>query len=254
MRSLKLIVKNLVGSMITAPVVGRAIALVTGDTFRSRGLRVNTAHPAIQPVIKAMLFWNMYESAEIRFVQRYLRWDMDVVELGASLGIMACQIRSRLAPERKLVCVEASPQLAPVIQKNLALNGFERNTTVVTGAIDYCGDESVFFFEGGTTLQGHKAEAGAQTTKTPAITLEKVLAAYHIKDYVLVCDIEGAEAGIFNQDQDSLKSCHQIVIELHDTQYSGRKVTVDEMIDALVKQHGFRYRDRYGTACVFDRA
>jgi FkbM family methyltransferase len=252
--SVKLHLKRVVGSILTAPVMGRAIALVTGDTFRSRGLRVDTSYPAVTPVVKAMLFWNMYESAEIRFVQRYLKPDRDVVELGSSLGVMACQIRARIEPERKLVCVEASPQLAPVIQKNLALNGFTGHTTVVTGAIDYSGAETVSFAEGGNTLQGQKAEAGAQTTSTPAVTLEKLLADHQINDYALVCDIEGAEAGIIFQGQGSLRSCRQIVIELHDAECNGRRVSVDEMADALVQQHGFRQVDRYGTVCVFDRS
>ncbi len=251
---IKQVLKRHIGAAITAPAVGRAIALLTGDTFRSRGLRVNTAHPAIKPVVKAMLFWNMYESAEIRFVQRYLKPEVDVVELGSSLGVMACQIRARLERERKLVCVEASPQLAAVIQKNLALNGFEDNTTIVTGAIDYCGEESVHFAEGGNTLQGQKVEASGQTTKTPALTLEKLLADHHIKDYALVCDIEGAEAGIVFQGGGSLASCRQMVIELHDAELNGRRVNVDEMIEALVQRHGFRQVDRYGTVCVFDRA
>lgn len=254
MHGLKTHVKRLVGSILTADVMGRAIAWLTRDNFRSRGLRVNTAHPAIKPVVKAMLFWNMYESAEIRFVQRYLQRDVDVVELGSSLGVMACQIRARIEPERKLLCVEASAQLAPVIRKNLALNGLEANTTVVSGAIDYSGAESVSFAEGGNTLQGQKAEAGAQTTSTRAVTLEKLLADHEIADYALVCDIEGAEAGILFQGQNSLARCRQIVIELHEAEFNGRRVSVDEMADALVTQHGFRQVDRYGTVCVFARA
>ncbi|MEO6120092.1 MAG: FkbM family methyltransferase, partial [Terriglobales bacterium] len=247
----KRMLKGWVGELITSDAVGNTIGLLTGNHFRSRGLRVDTSHPAIKPEIKATLFWDVYESAEIRFVRRYLRKDIDVVELGASLGIMVCQIRDHVDAERKVVCVEASPQLAPVIRRNLELNGFAENTPVITAAIDYSGTKTVSFWEGGNNLQGFKDEKG--TTVVPALTLEQLLADHQIGDYALVCDIEGAEAGIIFQGRKSLDRCQQIVFELHDTVLDGRKIFVDEMIEELVKGHGFRYVDRYGTACVFDR-
>jgi FkbM family methyltransferase len=214
---------------------------------------ISTAHPAITPQVKAMLFWNVYESAEIRFVQRYLKPDLDVVELGSSLGVMACQIRARLQSDRKLICVEANPPLALVIQQHLALNGFEDNTTVVVGAIDYSGGDTTHFITGENSLQGRKTHGVKGTTQTPAFTLEQLLKEHSMQDYALVCDIEGAEAGIIFQGGEALKGCRQIVIELHEIVLDSRPVSVDEMIDELVMHRGFHLRDRYGTVCVFDR-
>jgi FkbM family methyltransferase len=248
--NLKQIIKRRVGAVITNPVMGIVIARITGNRFRSRGLLVETSDASITPAIKAALFWNVYESSEIRFVRRYLRSDLDTVELGSSLGVMACQIRNRLEKSRKLVCVEANPRLRAVIERNLALNGFAGNTEVVTAAIDYSGASTILFGEGADTLRGRKGEQG---TAVQAMTLEQLLNDHKIGAYALVSDIEGAEAGFVLHGKKALASCQQIVIELHDPIVDGKRVTVDDMVRSLIHDHGFRQVDRYGAVCVFDR-
>lgn len=242
--------KHVVAGLLTSVPVGKAIAALTGNRFRSRGLWVDTSYSGITPSIKAGLFWNAYESAEVRFVQRYLRTDLPVVELGASLGVMACQIRKRIPPQQKLVCVEASPALNPVIEKNLALNGMDANTHVISAAIDYSGSATVTFCAGPDTLAGRKAESGVAV---PAMTLSALLAQHHIADYALVCDIEGAEAGFILHDAAALQRCRQLIIELHDPEVDGRRFTANELRDRLLQEHGFRLVDQRSVVCVLEK-
>jgi len=242
--------KNVIAGLLTSVPVGKTLAALTGNRFRSRGLWVDTSHPGITPPIKAALFWNAYESAEVRFVHRYLRTDFPVVELGASLGVMACQIRQRIPREQKLVCVEASPALKPVIERNLALNGMEANTAVVSAAIDYSGAATVTFSAGPDTLGGRKADSGIAV---PAMTLSALLAQHHIADYALVCDIEGAEAGFIFHDAAALQRCRQLIIELHDPEVDGRRWTANELRDRLLHDHGFRLVDQRSVVCVLEK-
>src|SRR2546423_14009346 len=93
------------------PIVGRVLGATLRNRIHAGGFGVDTSDPAIAPRVKASLFWGFYESAEIRFVRQYLRRDCDAVELGSSLGVVSCNVRRRLMPRRRLVCVEANPRL-----------------------------------------------------------------------------------------------------------------------------------------------
>ena len=128
------------------------------DRITSAGCDVDTSHAAISPSIKASLFWGLYESAEIRLVQRYLRPDLDVVELGSSLGVVACHIRRILSPDRRLVCVEADSSLLPILTSTLQRNACAGNLTIVAGAIDYRARGSAGALRpGSTSIEGRLA-------------------------------------------------------------------------------------------------
>jgi FkbM family methyltransferase len=251
-------VKTAVASVLCQPLVGRVVARVLHDRITTAGCDIDTSHAAISPAIKASLFWGLYESAEIRFVRRYLRPDLDVVELGSSLGVVSCHIRRILAPERRLICVEADSSLLPVLTSTLKRNACDANLTIVTGAIDYAaaGDQNTLFLPGSTSIAGrlaHARDAGARV-RVRSLTLSGVLRRGGIDGpYALVCDIEGAEAGMVIHETAALARCRQLLIELHPATIDDAPVEPDDLLDRLVRLHGFRLRDRRGPVCVLER-
>jgi len=249
--------KKLGTNLLCCPAVGRLIAKVFRDRIPARGLQIATDSPSIAPELKAMLFWGIYESAEARFVDEYLRRDLDVVELGGSIGFISACIRRRLAPSQRLVCVEANAALLPIIEKTLALNELDRGVTVVHGAIDYWTEGSLVRLAFTRWhVETRLADLGSEVTKNecvvPRITLSALLKEHNIGDYVLVSDIEGAEKGLLVRDRQALARCRQILIELHAGTVQGRTFGPDDLIaDCL--QMGFALRDRYGSVCALDR-
>src|ERR1700730_12780210 len=81
-------VKRVIARIICHPLIGRIISLVFRDRIPSRGSLIHTKDKAVVPSVKAALFWGLYESAEVRFVKEFLRSDLDVIELGSSLGVV----------------------------------------------------------------------------------------------------------------------------------------------------------------------
>jgi len=69
-----------------------------------------------------MLYWNIYESAEARFVSKHITNKYDVVELGSSIGAIGT-LAGKIKGDKKLICVEVNPDLTDIIKKNLILNG-----------------------------------------------------------------------------------------------------------------------------------
>lgn len=248
--------KTRVAEILCHPLIGRAITTLFHGrvpSLRSRGWRLAVDAPGVSARTAAQIFWGIYENAELRFVERYLRPDLDVVEIGASIGAVASAIALHQHPARRLVCVEANPQLIDLLRRNVSSNAPGRPVEVVHRAISYSGRTARFGL-GPTNTSGQldQADSGAETVEVPASTLAELLRERDITRCALVADIEGAEAELIDKDADALLRCEQILIELHPTHFEGRDLGVEDLIQGI-EAHGFALRARHGKVCVFER-
>jgi FkbM family methyltransferase len=244
-----------VAKFLCQPDIGRFLAWIFHNRIPGTGTTIDTSSPLVKPEIKALLFWRLYEKAEIKFINQHLRGDLDVIELGGSIGVVTCHIRKRLQASRKLISIEPHPELANQIKANLILNGLGNNVHIIKKAISYCDTERghAYFSRGESNVAGQVAlpQQHGELMSVETTTLSNVISENNIGDYVLVSDIEGAEAGIAMFDPQALKSCRQIVIELHNTVLNGQKIGVEQIHDMLVQTHGFTPVARHGAVRVF---
>ncbi len=250
--------KAAVGAVLGSRAVGRVVGTLFHDRVPHGGCIIDTSAPDVMPETKARIFTRLYENPELRCVERYLRRDLDVVELGSSLGVLSCHISRRLLPQVRLICIEAHPALGAVIDRNLRANTPDRDFRVLHRAIHYGGEPAVRLQFGDETMRGKiankSAPATVESSLVPASTLSEVLDEVGLhKDYALVADIEGAEVWIIVEDAPALQRCRQLVIELHKTEYKGRDYTIDDLAHELQERYGFRVRARDGDVWVFDR-
>lgn len=241
--------KALIARLLTCNAIGRLIGWVYGDRIPFHGMRVDVSAD-VSPSIKASIFWEIYESAEIRFVEKYLAPGLDVVELGSSLGIVSIAV-ARKEPKRML-CVEANTALVNTIRRNLSAHAPMMDVTIINRAIDYSSNETVEFTIGESNLVSSLARTGHRTISVSTVTLAGLLSSNGISDYVLVMDIEGAEAGIITRDLASLNACRMIIAELHESMNKGPKMNVDDLARSIVLS-GFSIIDRRGSVFVFRR-
>jgi FkbM family methyltransferase len=252
-----LLFKKILGVFLFHPLMGKLIGLIWANRIPHKGSRIEV--PKMQARVNAMLFWGAYESAEIRFVQRYLGGDLDVVELGSSLGVVACEIAKKLAGKRKLICVEANEQIFQILRRNVLSNAPNQEVHFAQGAIDYSGNATVEFAIGDSNLSSHVNDSKEQDAPNmnnqvvQAVTLSGLLETHGIGDYVLISDIEGAEIGLFVHDLQAFAHCRRIIIELHDTSNGDEKYTVQALIELIQKNTNMLMRDRYGPVCVFEK-
>ena len=251
--------KGRVAAILSCSAIGRLLAVLLHDRIPNRGCVIDTSSPVIVPSIKASLFWGFYESPEIRFVQRYLRNDLDVVELGSSIGVVSAHIARKMGQDRRLICVEPYSGLLDEIRINLALNAPRACYEIVHGAIDYSPEhrDGVALAVGERNLGSRvvaAADAAAQACiRVPAVTLSDILAQHRIQSYALVADIEGGEAGLLEHEEGALAQCQQLIIELHAATYAGRPVGPEALDAALRSRHGFKLCDRRATVGVYER-
>jgi len=240
-----------VAKILTAGVIGKFLAAALGDKIPCRGLKFSTADPIIHPRVKAALFWRLYESAEIRFVNTYVPHALDVVELGSSIGVLSCFIRKRIAPECRLICVEADPRLARQWSVNLSLNRCAHNAYLVSKAISYgsCPGTQGSFLPGTKNTEGRlvSSEAEDQGIRVDCVRLSDIIAEHINGDFSLVCDIEGAEAEILHSEPQAFNRCRFAMMELHKSTLDGRVIEADETLRVLTADLGFNLIDRNGS-------
>lgn len=239
--------KRFVELALSHPGLGNLLGRVLGERIRMRGCTIDTSG-AVPGAAKAALFFGLYEKSEIRFVERYLRPDLDTVELGASLGVVSSHIARRLDPGHRLVSVEANPTYLQRARENVARNAPGVRAELVHGAVDYSapGRSHVAFEVAQGNLASHLATgAGGRVVEVPRVTLADLLSRNEIGEYNLVCDVEGAEAGVLARDGAALGRCRRIIIELHQTRFDGREIGVEEL-RAAIERLGFTQRARSG--------
>jgi FkbM family methyltransferase len=205
---------------------------------------------------KCNLLFRMYESAEIRFVLRYLPRNQDVVELGSSIGVLSCLIRRTIAPDRNLVCVEAGHKLCLYVSRNLFRNKLNFKVAVLNNAI-----------VGKTPITGFMgfAESGDNTTgrissespdkcadRVLARTLDEIVEQFCLDEYSLVCDIEGAEWEML-QNTEALNKCSLLIIEFHNRFDVCGDSDYMKLVRVVEKKHGLTVIDFYGPVYVFSR-
>ena len=213
---LNLMIKKTVISVLSSDIIAGMIRNIYKNRIPHYSRTVYTGFPIISNRVVGHIFFKSYESSEIRFVKKYLRTDLPVIELGASLGVMAMQIADKT--EQSIYCIEANPELAPIINNNLEKNNI-KNCKVYNYIIATSGEQFYFVKGNDNTTGGITTIPANNTIPVKSIALTDLLSEAGIESYILVCDIEGAEIYILKEDTNALKNCKQIIIELHDTSY-----------------------------------
>ena len=171
---------------------------------------------------------------------------LPVVELGGCLGVVACLTNRRLMRPDRHVVVEAHPDLISVLRTNRDGNGagFE----IVHAALAYRQDR-VEFHQGGNILAGRLAREGGRRFTVPAVTLTHLLNTSAFERCTLVCDIEGAEVDLIENDSATLaERVMTLIIEWHPYVTGAAAVTAyQRQLEAL----GFELRFEAGGVSAY---
>jgi len=250
MNKLWSITKRVVSHILFAPAVSVCTNFVVthlrGGRIRHQGRILTLDSEIVLPWVKNLIFWGMYESAELRLIDRHLPNDVSVIELGGSLGIVTSHIANRIVGS--LVTVEADPRLISMLAANAG-----PTVTVVNAAISYDSTHSYVGIDfGESSLSGRISSNGRPDASVPRITLSGLISKHRIGAFALVSDIEGGEIGIFRRDAAALTNCHLIIIELHEATFAGCNFTINDTATSIVDL-GYRLIDQHHNVFVFRR-
>lgn len=239
--------------------LGSAISVLADHRIRSRGVRMHLESHWVDATTRGLLVAGIYENAERRCL-RYLRRDLPVIELGASIGFMAAQIAKRLAGHRWQVAVEANPRLVPILSNTLELNRLP-HVQVVQAAVDYSGRSHVGVALSTSSVGARTLDVAAQplrefdVVEVPATTLSRLVQEHiPVGPYCLVADIEGAELELLMQEQpETMNRCVQVLAEFHPVQRHGKSYQPQDIANIAQERWGFHVRARDGNVWFLER-
>jgi len=203
----------------------------------------------ITPVIRRAILEGRFETEEASQIPHIVRPGDRVLEIGAGIGFISTLL-SREARVSRVLAVEANPYLLDYMGRLHARNRV-RKVRRVNAVLTNDPVESATFYLRPEFWMGSLApepNAYVGTVQVPTLNLDRVLLDEAIN--LVVCDVEGAEAGLF--DGADLSGVDRVFLEMHDhvTGLSGVR-----RLFATMHGHGFAYDPRHslGSVVLFQR-
>lgn len=207
-----------------------------GNVVRIDSCTFLVSHPAIRTATKSLFVLGGYERAERDILKKHLDRSHAVIELGGSIGVVACLTNKLLKDPLKHVVVEANPELIGVLTANRDRNGCV--FTIVNRAVAYGARSTTFYVDTRDFLGSSVQVKSERAIEVRAITLGEIIEENGFGTCSVVCDIEGGEMELVRHEPQVLQQhVEMIIIELHGWRVGHEKAA--ETIRSL-EQLGFR--------------
>jgi FkbM family methyltransferase len=197
----------------------------------------------------ASFFWGFYESAEIRFIKKFIKNEFDIIECGSSIGIVSTYL-GYIIKNYRLFCVEANDDLIPILKNNLDINDIKNYT--IYNSIVSLENYNLEFYKSANNISG-KLVVNSELNilnKCKIISLADIINENGINEFNLVCDIEGAEYFLLKESDTTFLKIKFLIIELHDNSKVDLTFTINNFID-LILSKGFLIVDSHHPVYVF---
>jgi FkbM family methyltransferase len=217
------------------------IVVLRGNVVRVDSCTFLVSHPAIATATKSLFLLGGYERAEREILTKYLNGSRAVIELGGSVGVVACVTNKLLTDPRQHVVVEANPDLIGVLTENRDRNGCR--FTILNRALAYGGNETIFYRDVAGFLGSSVQLKTARPVQVHTVTLRSIIDEFGFATCTLVCDIEGGEMELVRHESQVLqRHVDMIIVEIH-----GWRVGPDQAEEMI------RTLERIGFRCLHEK-
>jgi len=187
----------------------------SSEIVRLDGCKFSIEKGVVPTNVIDLLLSNMYEKPERDALKIFLNPELPVLELGACLGIVSCLSNRMLRQPTKHVVVEANPALLPILRQNREQNGC--HFKIVQGALAHSVGTIAFKISDNVLASSVHGEDDQRAVLVPAVTLDLLLNDYGFERCTLVCDIEGAELQLVQNEMTTISErVDTLIMELHD--------------------------------------
>jgi FkbM family methyltransferase len=192
--------------------IGRYVEL-TGNIVFLDGVELTVKNPLVSTRHKSTIYFGIYEVGERELTKRFIDRNLPTVEIGGSIGGVACTTNVLLRDPKAHVVLECNPLVLPTLEKNRALNG--AGFTIEPHALAYGSETIRFGVCRDHFMMGRLFGDGDQIT-VATTTLRKILDKYGFETINLISDSEGAEVEMVENEGDLLRErVKWIVLETH---------------------------------------
>ena len=195
-------------------VIGKLIELA-GNKVTVDGITLSVDNPLVTTRHKSSMYFGIYEIPERELAKRYIDPSLPTVEIGGSIGGVACTTNRLLVNPSDHVVVECNPLVLKTLMQNRDLNRCK--FTIEPLALAYGGDTVSFTVDVNHFMLGHLQGPDGKQVTVKTITLKRLLDKYGFKTINLVSDSEGAEVEMVENEPDLLRNhVKHLILETHE--------------------------------------
>lgn len=239
-------IKLVIAKILVNDFTGKLIAILFSNKIPFYNLRIDISNPVIRKRIAASLYFKTYESAEVRFISKYLKnYEGTIVELGSSIGVVSSTL-AKANPKAELFTFEADKRFIPIIENNFKINNI-KNATCFNEIIGASGYE---FIPGEDNTMGKISKTDSESNQMSS--LSQLIKKYNFSEFVLVSDIEGAEYFVLNEDDAVFNVIPLLIIELHPIEIENALISVEDL-KSRIETLGYEILEQYGSNIVAKR-
>jgi FkbM family methyltransferase len=232
------------------PMVDLSSAKFALDTYlECNGVLIPADPEVITPPIRLAILEGRFEAEEASQIPHIVRPGDRVLEIGAGIGFISTLL-SRERRVSRVIAVEANPNLLDYMGRLHARNRVRKVRRLNAVLTNEPAASATFYLRPDFWMGSLAPEPNAYsgTVEVPTENLDRLLRDEAIN--LIVCDIEGAEAHLF--EGADLSGVDRIYLETHDhvTGLSGIR-----RLFATMSGHGFVYDPRHslGSVVLFQR-
>jgi FkbM family methyltransferase len=166
------------------------------------------------PAFKNFLKDNPHERGEVKFLESILEEGMNVIDIGANIGITTVAVAKKIGRRGKLYSFEPVPEYFDILKKNISSNRLE-NVKVYVLAVTNRGGKVDFYQKG--LSSGIIFEEGAKKFEVSTTNVDKFLIEEETEKIDLInMDCEGSELLVLKGAKETLrKNKVKIFCEVH---------------------------------------
>lgn len=226
------------------------------ETVPWQGISVPVRHTPLSFGTRRLICRGGYEQYEQALLQPLLKPGGQVLEMGASAGLITALLAKGVGPSGRVLAVEADPVLAAFANTWVPQCG---PATIVAGygfpvweapAIRVTGFDTSAGTMGGKVSFEMNRQAGASDANVYDIA--SLCQQYSLQPDLLVLDIEGAERIWLHCAPNLPAFVRRVLVELHPGLYAGGQADASRLMEVLERE-GFRKTGTAGTVYCFQR-
>lgn len=184
------------------------------------------------PAFNDFLKDNPHERGEVKFLESIAEEGMDVIDIGANIGISSVAIARKIGGRGKLYSFEPLPQYFDVLKENISSNGLENVEVYKLAVTEQVGRAS--FYQKGLS-SGIVFEEGAKKFEVPTTNIDRFLSEEKIERIDLInMDCEGSELLVLKGAKETLqKNKVKIFCEIHHDFLKQLGQSVEDLVQYL---------------------
>lgn len=184
------------------------------------------------PAFENFLKDNPHERGEVKFLESIVEEGMNVIDIGANVGITTVTVARKIGRRGKLYSFEPTPEYFNILKENISSNGLENVKVYELAVTDQVGRAP---FSQKELSSGIVFEEGAKKFEVSTTTIDRFLIGEKIERIDLInMDCEGSELLVLKGAKETLrKNKVKIFCEIHHDFLKQLGQSVQELVQYL---------------------